>query len=124
MVHQINFKRDLFKYPKLLFEQIPFEMNGASDKFQKGSVQITVWDNGTGIPPHIKEHIFNPFFTTKPSGEGTGLGLSISHDIILVHGGTMTVESVENEFTEFRITLPVISNSDSEFAVEADAENG
>ncbi len=115
-----KFEGDGYKARVLLSSSL----NGASDKFQKGSVQITVWDNGTGIPTHIKEHIFNPFFTTKPSGEGTGLGLSISHDIILVHGGTMTVESVENEFTEFRITLPVISNSDSEFAVEADAENG
>ncbi|HNP50071.1 MAG TPA: ATP-binding protein [Bacteroidia bacterium] len=74
-------------------------------------IQIIVRDNGTGIPQHIKDKIFNPFFTTKPSGEGTGLGLSISHDIVLVHGGTMTVESAENNFTEFYVTLPVNDKS-------------
>src|SRR5262249_28664655 len=53
-------------------------------------VEITIRDNGTGIPPDVKEKIFNPFFTTKPAGEGTGLGLSISHDIVVKqHGGTI-----------------------------------
>jgi two-component system, NtrC family, sensor kinase len=70
-------------------------------------VEIRVRDNGTGIPPEVKEKIFNPFFTTKPAGEGTGLGLSISHDIIVKqHGGSIEVDTQPGEFTEFRIILP------------------
>ena len=70
-------------------------------------VEIRIRDNGTGIPDDLKEKIFNPFFTTKPSGEGTGLGLSISHDIIVKqHGGTIDVESAPGKFTEFRIVIP------------------
>jgi signal transduction histidine kinase len=70
-------------------------------------VEIRIRDNGTGIPPEVKEKMFNPFFTTKPAGEGTGLGLSISHDIIVKqHGGTIEVDTRPGEFTEFRITLP------------------
>ena len=64
-------------------------------------------DNGTGIPPEVKEKMFNPFFTTKPAGEGTGLGLSLSHDIIVKqHAGTIEVDTEPGEFTEFRIVLP------------------
>jgi GAF domain-containing protein len=71
------------------------------------SVEIRIRDNGTGIPPEVKERIFNPFFTTKPAGEGTGLGLSISHDIIVKqHGGAIEVETEPGEFTEIRIILP------------------
>jgi signal transduction histidine kinase len=70
-------------------------------------VEITIRDNGTGIPPEVKEKIFNPFFTTKPAGEGTGLGLSISHDIIVKqHGGSIEVDTQPGQFTEFRIILP------------------
>jgi signal transduction histidine kinase len=70
-------------------------------------VEITIRDNGTGIPPEVKEKLFNPFFTTKPAGEGTGLGLSISHDIIVKqHGGSIEVDTQPGEFTEFRIILP------------------
>ena len=70
-------------------------------------VEIKIRDNGTGIPPEVKEKIFNPFFTTKPAGEGTGLGLSISHDVIVKqHGGSIEVETQPGEFTEFRIVLP------------------
>jgi two-component system, NtrC family, sensor kinase len=70
-------------------------------------VEITIRDNGTGIPPEVKEKIFNPFFTTKPAGEGTGLGLSISHDIIVKqHGGSIEVDTKPGEFTEIRIILP------------------
>ena len=70
-------------------------------------VEIRVRDNGTGIPPEVKEKMFNPFFTTKPAGEGTGLGLSMSHDIIVKqHGGAIDVETKPGEFTEFRIVLP------------------
>ena len=70
-------------------------------------VEITIRDNGTGIPPEAKDKIFNPFFTTKPVGEGTGLGLSLSHDIVVKqHGGSMEVDTKPGEFTEFRIILP------------------
>jgi two-component system NtrC family sensor kinase len=70
-------------------------------------VEIRIRDNGTGIPPEVKEKMFNPFFTTKPAGEGTGLGLSISHDIIVKqHGGFIEIETKPGEFTEFRIVLP------------------
>jgi len=71
------------------------------------SAEVRVRDNGTGIPPEIKDKLFQPFFTTKPTGEGTGLGLSISYDIITQqHGGTITVESEVGEYTEFTIRLP------------------
>jgi two-component system, NtrC family, sensor kinase len=70
-------------------------------------VEIRIRDNGTGIPPEVKEKMFNPFFTTKPAGEGTGLGLSMSHDIIVKqHGGTIEVETEPGAFTEFRLVLP------------------
>ncbi|WP_223284625.1 ATP-binding protein [Hymenobacter qilianensis] len=70
-------------------------------------VEIRVQDNGTGIPAHVKEKIFQPFFTTKPTGEGTGLGLSLSYDIITQgHGGTLTVDSKEGAGSTFCITLP------------------
>ena len=70
-------------------------------------VEIRIRDNGTGIPPEVKDKMFNPFFTTKPAGEGTGLGLSMSHDIIVKqHGGTIDVETEPGQFTEFRIVLP------------------
>jgi signal transduction histidine kinase len=71
------------------------------------SVEISIRDNGTGIPPEVKEKLFSPFFTTKPAGEGTGLGLSISHDIIVKqHGGSIEIDTKPGEFTEFRIVLP------------------
>ena len=64
-------------------------------------------DNGTGIPAEIRDRLFQPFFTTKPTGEGTGLGLSISYDIVTQqHGGTIEVESEPGQFTEFRVRLP------------------
>ena len=70
-------------------------------------VEIRIRDNGTGIPPEVKDKMFNPFFTTKPAGEGTGLGLSMSHDIIVKqHGGTIEVETEPGAFTEFRLVLP------------------
>jgi len=70
-------------------------------------VKITVKDNGPGIPPEIKDKIFQPFFTTKPTGSGTGLGLSLSYDIVKAHGGTISVDSNANSGTEFFITLPI-----------------
>ncbi len=74
---------------------------------QGDAVEVKVRDNGTGIPPEIKDKLFQPFFTTKPTGEGTGLGLSISYDIVTQqHGGTITVESEPGVYTEFTIRLP------------------
>ena len=82
-------------------------MLAATTKNLGDSVEIRIRDNGTGIPPEVKEKLFNPFFTTKPAGEGTGLGLSISHDIIVKqHGGSIEVDAQPGEFTEFRIVLP------------------
>jgi GAF domain-containing protein len=73
-------------------------------------VEITIRDNGSGIPPEVKEKMFNPFFTTKPAGEGTGLGLSISHDIIVKqHGGSIEVDTQPGEFTEIRVILPRVA---------------
>ncbi|HEV2153528.1 sensor histidine kinase [Bradyrhizobium sp.] len=79
----------------------------ASTKNLGNAVEIRIRDNGTGIPPEVKEKMFNPFFTTKPAGEGTGLGLSMSHDIVVKqHGGTIDVNTAPGAFTEFIITLP------------------
>src|SRR5262249_47231095 len=79
----------------------------ASTKNLGDRVEIRIRDNGTGIPPEVKEKMFNPFFTTKPAGEGTGLGLSISHDIIVKqHGGSIEVDTQPGEFTEIRVILP------------------
>ena len=79
----------------------------AATKNLGNEVEIRIRDNGTGIPPDVKEKIFNPFFTTKPPGEGTGLGLSMSHDIIVKqHGGRIEVETEPGRFTEFKIVLP------------------
>jgi two-component system NtrC family sensor kinase len=70
-------------------------------------MEIRIRDNGIGIPPEVKEKMFNPFFTTKPAGEGTGLGLSISHDIIVKqHAGSIEVDTQLGEFTEIRVILP------------------
>ena len=71
------------------------------------AVEVRVRDNGTGIPLEIRDQLFQPFFTTKPTGEGTGLGLSISWDIVTQqHGGSIEVDSEPGEFTEFTIRLP------------------
>jgi signal transduction histidine kinase len=79
-----------------------------STSIEKGNLVIKVKDNGNGIPDAIKDKIMQPFFTTKPTGEGTGLGLSLSYDIVVKgHGGTITVNTKENEFTEFTVSLPV-----------------
>jgi GAF domain-containing protein len=86
----------------------------ATTKGRNDHVEIRIRDNGTGIPPEVKEKMFNPFFTTKPAGEGTGLGLSMSHDIIVKqHGGTIDVDTLPDEFTEFTIVLPRTSRLSS-----------
>jgi signal transduction histidine kinase len=82
-------------------------MLAAATKNLGDRVEIRICDNGTGIPPEVKEKMFNPFFTTKPAGEGTGLGLSISHDIVVKqHGGSIEVDTQPGEFTEIRLILP------------------
>jgi signal transduction histidine kinase len=82
----------------------------ASTRSLGDRVEIRVRDNGTGIPPEVKEKMFNPFFTTKPAGEGTGLGLSICHDIIVKqHGGSIEVETQPGQFTEIRVILPRVA---------------
>ena len=70
-------------------------------------VEISVSDNGSGIPQHLLDKIFQPFFTTKPTGQGTGLGLSLSYDIIKAHGGELKVETKEGEGSIFIIQLPI-----------------
>ena len=88
------------KTSKLPPEYIPTFSGGG------GGAVISVRDNGPGIPPNIIDKIFQPFFTTKPTGQGTGLGLSLSYDIIKAHGGELKVETKEGEGTEFIIQLP------------------
>jgi signal transduction histidine kinase len=79
----------------------------ASTKNLGDRVEIRIRDNGTGIPPEVRDKMFNPFFTTKPAGEGTGLGLSITHDIIVKqHSGSIEVDTQPGEYTEVRIILP------------------
>ncbi len=82
-------------------------------KKNKDTISISVKDNGNGIPQAIKEKIFQPFFTTKPSGEGTGLGLSLSYDIVKSHGGQLKVETKVGEGTEFTIILPMVQTNKS-----------
>ena len=78
-----------------------------STKKVNGRVQITVSDNGNGIPQKVLDKIFQPFFTTKPTGQGTGLGLSLVYDIVKAHGGEIKVETKENEGSRFIIQLPI-----------------
>jgi signal transduction histidine kinase len=79
-----------------------------STKKFANKLYVRVTDNGTGMPENVKAKIFQPFFTTKPTGQGTGLGLSMSYDIITnAHGGTLDVDTVPGESTEFKITIPI-----------------
>ena len=85
-----------------------------STRRQGDIVEIRVRDNGPGIPKAAANRIFQPFFTTKPTGQGTGLGLSLSHDIITKgHGGKLTFETVEGQYTEFTIKVPVLKVDES-----------
>ena len=79
-----------------------------STKKINGTVEVRVNDNGNGIPQKVLDKIFQPFFTTKPTGQGTGLGLSLSYDIIKAHGGELKVETKEGEGAEFIVQLPLI----------------
>jgi signal transduction histidine kinase len=78
-----------------------------STKKVNGKVEVRVTDNGNGIPQKVLDKIFQPFFTTKPTGQGTGLGLSLSYDIVKAHGGELKVGTKEGEFAEFIIQLPL-----------------
>ncbi|MDN3657275.1 ATP-binding protein [Ferruginibacter paludis] len=77
-----------------------------STKKINDQIEISVADNGNGIPSPVKDKIFQPFFTTKPTGQGTGLGLSLVYDIVKAHGGELRVETKENEGSEFLVQLP------------------
>ena len=78
-----------------------------STKKSGGQILISIKDNGNGIPQKIVDKIFQPFFTTKPTGQGTGLGLSLSYDIVKAHGGEIKVTTKEGEGSEFLIQLPI-----------------
>ncbi|HEV8508401.1 MAG TPA: HAMP domain-containing sensor histidine kinase, partial [Chitinophagaceae bacterium] len=78
-----------------------------STKRHGDKIEIKVADNGDGIPQNVVDKIFQPFFTTKPTGQGTGLGLSLAYDIVKAHGGEIKVDTKEYEGTGFTITLPV-----------------
>jgi signal transduction histidine kinase len=83
------------------------EMKAGSEE-NAGVIEITIGDNGPGIPDEIKDKIFQPFFTTKPTGQGTGLGLSLSYDIVKAHGGELKVETKVGEGSTFIIQLPIV----------------
>jgi len=70
-------------------------------------VEIRVEDNGDGIPKNIIDKIFQPFFTTKPTGQGTGLGLSLAYDMVKAHGGEISVHTKEGEYSVFLVSLPI-----------------
>jgi len=76
-------------------------------RLKNSKIEISVRDNGNGIPQRVLDKIFQPFFTTKPAGQGTGLGLSLSYDIVKAHGGVLEVETKEDHGTEFIIVLPI-----------------
>jgi signal transduction histidine kinase len=78
-----------------------------SSKQTDQGIELSVKDNGGGIPEQVRDKIFQPFFTTKPTGKGTGLGLSLSYDIIKAHGGKLTLESSEGDGTLFSIQIPI-----------------
>ncbi|MDD9995670.1 MAG: ATP-binding protein, partial [Dehalococcoidia bacterium] len=82
-------------------------------------LEVRIRDNGSGMPPDVVEKIFNPFFTTKPTGQGTGLGLAMSSDIVREHGGSIRVETEPGEFTEMIIDLPLVPPARS-----VEGENG
>ncbi|WP_373494266.1 sensor histidine kinase, partial [Aquiflexum sp.] len=85
-----------------LWEGSPLGAGGSDGKW----VEISIQDNGPGIPDAIKDKIFQPFFTTKPTGQGTGLGLSLSYDIVKAHGGEIRVENLDGNGCLFVIDLP------------------
>jgi signal transduction histidine kinase len=101
-----NYVPEVIVSTKLIFPPAGFtsEAKGRNE-VRRGAVSVS--DNGPGIPDSIKEKIFQPFFTTKPTGQGTGLGLSLSYDIVKAHGGELKVETIPNQGSSFTIQLPV-----------------
>ena len=104
-----------------------------STRRQDETVQVRIRDNGSGMPPEVVEKIFNPFFTTKPANQGTGLGLAISNDIVRQHGGTISVISEPDQFTEMTVELPFVmpapqddgdEDADADDADEQDSDDG
>src|SRR2546421_12536677 len=88
------------------------------------AVEVRIRDNGIGISPDVRDKLFQPFFTTKPTGEGTGLGLPISYDIVTQqHGGTLTVDSRVGEFTEFTVRIPRTYRATAQAASSASASS-
>ena len=101
--YAINQRKQLFKEEN--YTPSVFVTTKQLDK----AIEIRIKDNGTGMPESVKAKVFQPFFTTKPTGSGTGLGLSISYDIVTKgHGGTFDIETKEGEFSEFIIQLPYL----------------
>ena len=95
---------DIVGYTKLMGQNLAKSLLLALIRIE---IQISIKVNGPGIPADIKDKIFQPFFTTKPTGSGTGLGLSLSYDIIKAHGGELKVETKEGEGSEFILKLPI-----------------
>jgi signal transduction histidine kinase len=79
-----------------------------STKLMDNKVEIKVVDNGKGIPQQHVDKVFQPFFTTKPTGQGTGLGLSLSYDIVKIHGGEIKIDTAEGQGTAFIVWLPAV----------------
>jgi two-component system NtrC family sensor kinase len=104
--YSVNEKQKSYEISAVSYEPLV----SVQTKKLKDGVEITVEDNGNGIPDSIKEKIFQPFFTTKPTGQGTGLGLSLAYDIIKAHGGEITVATRDGKGSEFIIQLPAKSN--------------
>jgi signal transduction histidine kinase len=102
------------------FYAVSEKKKSANDKYEPAvsvstkkigdKIEIRAMDNGIGIPQNIADKIFQPFFTTKPTGQGTGLGLSLAYDIVKAHGGEIKVETKEGEGTAFSVLLPVTNN--------------
>jgi two-component system, NtrC family, sensor kinase len=105
--YAVNQRQQLSKGSKLLESYTPSV--SVTTQQLDNQIIIKVHDNGTGMPESVKAKVFQPFFTTKPTGSGTGLGLSISYDIVTKgHGGRFDIETKEGEFTEFIIQLPYL----------------
>ena len=92
-------------YQPLVSVKTSYVPKGTSASLHRCKISIS--DNGPGIPDSIKDKIFQPFFTTKPTGQGTGLGLSLAYDIVKAHGGDVKIESQSAELTTFKIILPI-----------------
>jgi len=86
---------------------LPASQQSGGERGKGDFIQISIKDNGSGIPANIKDKIFQPFFTTKPSGQGTGLGLSLAYDIVKTQGGELKVETKEGDGSEFVIAMPL-----------------